>query len=373
MPRSLHIVSRSGQAGGAPPSKRQQQFNRLIAKVAQLKRALQAWEQALPAIHTAIGDYQQREAEHARLLGELVRVLDRHATGRGLTLHERGLLADIICHLTHDLAGDDAEIKAIYNRHSERDFDADVAAHEAFQARAMQSMLEDDLDFDFGGADFTSLEDLERAAREQASERLRADDELRAAEEERRARRKKSPRQVAAEARRAAETAQIGKSLQEVYRKLAVLLHPDLEQDPVERARKTELMQQVNAAYDRKDLLALLELRLRFEQVDEAAVHTIADDRLAHFNRLLTEQAHQLQAELATVEAPWRHQLELAQRAKLAPPLVQARIRADLADLASAITNVRRDLARLVDLAELRAWLRAAQRTADRATGRARR
>jgi hypothetical protein len=360
VPRGLRIAS-PGAPAAAPASKRAQTFRRLLDKVSRLQRAVQAWTHAEPAIHRGTTDYQQRAADHAHLLADLVRLLDRHHAAPELTTHERGLLRDIVCQLAGDFAADHPDLKAIYNRHSQRDFDADAAEIEACQARAARAALERDLDLDFGDATFDSLDDLRRAAHDQLDERERAD-----AAERADARRKKSPRQLASEARRATETAQLGKTLQDVYRKLARLLHPDHERDPDERARKTALMQEVNAAYARRDLLALLELRLRFEHIDPAAVHTVADDRLAHFNRLLTEQSRQLQHELAALEAPWRHQLDLGPRAKLAPPLVLPHLAADLARLTAATTQLRHDLARLADPAELRAWLRAAERVTHR-------
>lgn len=360
--RSLVASIAGPRLGGAAPSKRQQRFNRLIKQVAQLKKRLQTWEQALPALHRKIGEYHQLETEHNAAMAEMVRLLDRMYDHRTLTQRERALIGEIVCELAPDLIEAHADLKAIYNRHSRSDFDAEVAAQEAAQARTMQAFLEDELGFDFGKDDIASLDDLERATRTRVEQEERAKAERQTAAEARKATRKKTPRQAAAEARKASETAQIGKSLQEVYRKLVRLLHPDHEQDPAERARKTALMQEVNAAYDRKDLLRLLELRLQFEQVDEAQAATIAEDRLEHFIQLLAEQVRTLQDEVAGVEDPWRAGLH-DYDGKLAPPMVALALRHDVDDLRGALAHVRADLGRLSDLAELRAWLRAAMRT----------
>lgn len=58
--------------------------------------------------------------------------------------------------------------------------------------------------------------------------------------------RKKTAKQLARDAQREAEEKQMSQSIREVYRKLASALHPDREPDPVERQRKTELMQRAN-------------------------------------------------------------------------------------------------------------------------------
>lgn len=50
--------------------------------------------------------------------------------------------------------------------------------------------------------------------------------------------------------------------LREIYRALVRRLHPDREPEPQRRQQKTELLQQVNDAYRRGDLLALLDLQV---------------------------------------------------------------------------------------------------------------
>lgn len=357
--QSLSIVSRSG---GKAPGKIQQRFNSLIKKVAQLKRALKAWSHALPEIHRVVAECAHLHDDLRAAMNELVRMLDGRIADRALSAQDRALLRQIICETAAEVlhaCGDDADLKAIYNKHARSDFDAEAARDDADQAQMMRTVLEDGFGMDFGDADISSLEDLERATMQQLDEREREA----AHREARKARRKKSARQLASDARREAETAQVGKTLQDVYRKLAILLHPDHEQDPEERARKTLLMQEVNVAYERKDLLQLLELRLRFERVDETQVNTIAEDRLAHFNTLLAEQVRQLQQELATIETPWRLELDMLGSMKLTPSLVQSAMRSDLRDLASAIAQARRDVQQLSDPRKLKAWLRATRTT----------
>jgi hypothetical protein len=357
--QSLRIAARPGQA---PPGKHQQRFNTLIKKVAQLKHAIHVWSQATPDLHRRVAEYHHQLAAHRATISDLVRLLDRMSADRSLTKRETVTLRQVICDLACDVLEDGAsdDIKAIYNKHSRGDYDAETATESAMQARMMKTVLQHDFGMDFGDAEISSLEDLQRAAHEKIDAAEREAEQHRQTAEARKAKRKKSARQLASEARRATETAQIGKTLQDVYRKLAILLHPDREQDPAERARKTLLMQEVNAAYERKDLLLLLELRLRFEQVDESQIGSIAEDRLIQFNTLLAEQVRQLQQELAAVEEPWRLSLDCPPSGKLTPARVDAALRHDLRQLAGNHAHARRDLAQLSDLRRLKAWLRAA-------------
>ena len=364
--QSLQIGPRPGQA---PPGKHQQRFNTLIKKVAQLKRSVEAWSHATPDLFRLVAMFQHREAEHRAAVTELVRVLDRLSADRSLTKRDRVELRQLICTLACELLDDggDPDLKAIYNKHSHGNYDAEAATESAMQAHMMKAILQDGFGLDFGDARISSLEDLQRAAAEQLDAADRDAEHRRQAADARKAKRKKSARQVASEARREAETTQIGKTLQDVYRKLAILLHPDREQDPGERARKTLLMQEVNAAYERKDLLLLLELRLRFEQVDEAHIGSIAEDRLVHFNTLLAEQVRQLQQELLALEQPWRLSLDTPPSGKLTPARVQTAIQHDLRNVAQDLAAVQRDIDQLQDPRKLKSWLREAAAAAARA------
>ncbi|MFX4717623.1 molecular chaperone DnaJ, partial [Acinetobacter baumannii] len=87
-----------------------------------------------------------------------------------------------------------------------------------------------------------------------------------------------------------------------IYRQLASALHPDREPDPVERERKSALMSQANAAYERGDLTALLQLQLQAAQVDEAHIAQMADDKLAALSLLLKDQVKTLEGELGDAE-----------------------------------------------------------------------
>ena len=115
----------------------------------------------------------------------------------------------------------------------------------------------------------------------------------------RRAKGKKSARQITQEQHKKSDAALVQKSLQEVFRRLVAALHPDRAPDDAERARRTELMQRVNVAYEKKDLLQLLKLQI---QIDQVGVCAQSDERLKHFNTLLQEQTEVLTQALAEAE-----------------------------------------------------------------------
>lgn len=349
-------LQRLGGTRAGTSSKVQQRFARLSKQVAQGKERLRAWVDAQPAIQRELTAFHAVRETYKRTGHDLVCLFDRVYPDPRFTRAERKKLQALICEIAGDLLAEpgNEDLKPIYNRHHRGDFDTEVALDDAANARAMKSMMEEMFGMEFGDADVSSMEKLQSYTEAQ----LEAFEQEQAQAEERRARRKKSAKQLAKEAQREADKAKVGRVLQEVYRKLAVVLHPDLEQDPGERARKTELMQQVNVAYEAGDLLRLLELQLKLEQIDPDHASEVAEDRLRHYNTILDQQLKQLEMELADLEMPWQMQLELPPSAHLSPVQLLARIRSDSKELQQEAATLQRDLETFQDVMRLKAWLK---------------
>jgi hypothetical protein len=219
-------------------------------------------------------------------------------------------------------------------------------------------MMEGMFGMDFGDADVSSMEKM-KAFVEEKRESMRSEREEHQREAEaRRAKRKKTAKQQAKEEQMQAEEANLKKSIQEIYRKLATTLHPDRETDPAERERKTALMQKVNVAYGNKDLLQLLELQLQVEQIDQAHVNNIAEDRLKHYNKILKDQLQQLQQEVLGIEMTWRMQLNLPPFATVSPKGLVDHLQNNIRQLQREIAKVKSDLHTFQDIELLKGWLK---------------
>jgi hypothetical protein len=171
--------------------------------------------------------------------------------------------------------------------------------------------------------------------------------------------RKKSAKAMAKEARLQAEAQQVSQSIREVFRKLASTLHPDKEPNPKERARKTELMQRVNSAYSNNDLLALLELQLEIEQIDQTVINSISEDRLKHYNKVLKEQSAELQQELDMVEMSFRAHFDFSPYGALSPTMAFSMLERDIAQIREDIDGLKEDVETLQDPTNLKKWLKA--------------
>jgi hypothetical protein len=119
--------------------------------------------------------------------------------------------------------------------------------------------------------------------------------------------------------------------------KLASALHPDRESDPQERERKTALMQRVNQAYAKNNLLQLLELQLELEHIDQSTINEIGEDRLKHYNSILKEQLGELDHEIEHVEAGFRQAYGIPPFIEVSPDTVVRNLAGDITKLQHSI------------------------------------
>lgn len=331
-------------------TKDQARFKRLLAKVDALREQLRVWTTERPNIDREVALFGAAFDEMLRVSRKLVGVLVMASETAKLSKRDQKEIAGMITTLAEEVVDHtgDAEMKAIYNRFSRSDFDQEVALAEQMDLLTMKVKLHQ-MGVDVGDAEVRTVDELRAAVEAQFD----AEDRAR---EEQRARRKQTPRQAAAEARRADEARGADKALQAVFRELAKALHPDRERDPAEQQRKSELMREVNAAYEANDLLALLSLQLRLEQVDTTAVAGIAEERVRHYNAILARQEAQLADELEGMIGPFRLQLQVPPRAKLTPAVVVGRIRQDARGVQDRTKMLRADVVAFADPTQLKAW-----------------
>jgi hypothetical protein len=358
--RSISIAPEHNQSN---LSKGQKAFNTLIKQIEKRRARLSAWEAAMPAFHRKyVSDFAPLEQTSSDLRTKLVHRLDQAYAQKGLTKSERRTIADLISDLAVELVAqsDDPELKTIYNRYSESDFDSEAAA----ELDDMKSVLEAMLGVELGDdVDISSPEDVLQRAHAQM-ERMQAQDALEnQAREARRAKRKKTPRQLAAEAREQVEQAELSLSIREVYRKLASALHPDRETDPQERERKTTLMQRANQAYSKNSLLQLLELQLELEHIDQSAINNIGEDRLKHYNKILKEQVGELDHEILHVENGFKHSYGIPPFIEVSPGTIMRNLAADIFSLQESLHALEHDLLVFDDLKQLKGWLKSVKRS----------
>jgi hypothetical protein len=169
----------------------------------------------------------------------------------------------------------------------------------------------------------------------------------------RKARRKPSAAQQQAEqAQQDADT-----MLRSLYRQLASALHPDREPDETERRRKNALMGEANAAYERKDLVTLLNLQLQAELVDPDHLERVSDDKLKSLTLLLKRQVADLERERQIEQERWWHELKLPRGVALTAAALQQNLELERIALEDQLLSMKIDLDTASELATLKPWL----------------
>jgi hypothetical protein len=339
-------------------SKYQKLFNNLIKKIDADRKRLVAWQTMIPL-------YRQKHASEFvpltqtfnGLRAELVKLFDKATTERSLNKNDKKKLKNIICEIAAGLIAenDDEYLKQIYNKHSGGDIDAEIKEEKSAMKAMMEGILGIDLDDDI---DFTSPESMMAHVGEKMQQKLEDEEQIRQNNQKKNVKRKKSAKTLAKEEKQQAEAQSISQSIRDVYRKLAVALHPDKEQDALERDRKTALMQRVNVAYNNKDLLQLLELQLEVEQIDQATINTITEDRLKHYNKILTEQSKDLQMEVAVISDLFRMRFTISPELSLSPEAAMRNLDSGIRSIKKDISDLKGDLRLFQDAKNLKEYLK---------------
>jgi hypothetical protein len=344
-------ISSSSQAGAAltPAQKR---FNTLTRQIERARQTLIAWRDHIAAYRQAhaevLGPLQaELLVGHRQWVLELDVALDRP----NWTKAERVTLRELLCEAAGELLGGrgaDAQIKALFDKHSEVDFDTEQRDRMLALKDMAEAMTGLDLGDDKGiDSDAELFARLQQGLEEQA-----------AAEEVRRSAKAERKRKSAAQLKREAEARQATQSVREIYRKLASAIHPDRETDPRQREAKTALMQRVNQAYEAQDVLALLELQLQIEQIDESHIANAGEQRLKHYNKVLGEQLAELKAEVERVEMAFRMEFGLEPGWGLDPRKLGQVLEQTNRQWRAELNEQQRQLRMLADVAATKRWLK---------------
>ena len=354
----LKVTARG--AGKLSPA--QQRFNKLLARVDNLGRQVQNIQRLTDAVR----------APHLERVSSLERRITQTQTEMAVFLHERlqrkGLTAAqqksvrrIVMLLLEMLEpeSDDSPLVALHSVYfSAQDQTQALQDAKRQVVEAVEAVLGRPIDLE-GLDDMASPEELLAAVMRKVHGEQQAQAQAQAQEQAQRHPASKAKRPTTARQRKAEEEAQDAKSaMRTIYRQLASALHPDREPDLAERERKSALMSQANAAYERGDLVTLLRLQLQAQQVDEAHISRLADDKLAALSRLLKEQVAALEGEVFEAEMRASAQLGIEVSATMDEKMLGRRLLAAQEDAEHTARIMQADLERVRDDVGLKLWLR---------------
>ncbi len=336
-----------------PLTKAQRTFNRLVARIEDLRTKVERTTRQLDeALVFNAQHIQPRLQRAAALRKDFVRALQPFLNDPRIARRDKKTLHAILVEHLSELIGlndpADADLRALFEELHGADYDQ-VAGQQMDELRSeIESVFgEIGLDLDLSGL-HPNMTDEEMAAKmAEMSESARRQTERMRSEGARERPPTKRELEETARLRQLDDLRRANAGT--IYRELAKVLHPDLERDPDARERKSALMQELTAAHARNDLLTLLRLQLEWNHRDETDAAHLTDDRLNAYNRLLGEQAADLQEELNGL--PWHpkyHPIALidgpfSMGVQLDGPSEARRLDAVIAGLEAGLVRVRGD------------------------------
>ena len=147
-------------------------------------------------------------------------------------------------------------------------------------------------------------------------------------------------------------------TLRSIFRQLASSLHPDRETNPVERERKTALMSQVNAAYKRQDVAALLHMQVHMLTEDATTEARGGAQQIESMTRLLKQQVASLSADVELAEMSASQALGMSLSAQTHDTAIERGLKQQRSQFQQRIQQLRNDVQAIQEASNLKAWLK---------------
>jgi hypothetical protein len=350
----------------APLTPAQQRFNDLLARIEQLSgliERLQAWS-------------DRHRYAHIQALSESVQMAQAHRKSLLLFVHERLQTADFTDRqqrmaralvrgmIAHFASSADPQVQALVDVYVSEEDTQEAAEEQAEAAQRLRERIEEALGQPIEKpSQYQTPEDMMQAGMRQWQRQQEADEQRKAAKRAARKAQKQAQKKDAAAEKGQVPAAQLREldaksAIRTVFRQLASALHPDREPDDTERLRKTALMSEVNAAYEKNDLTTLLRLQMQVTQVKPGSAARMADAQLVAMALLLKEQVAALEDDLDQLQGRLSQELCVPVRADADEASMTQALQRIQADQRHSADSLAADLRRIQSDAELKRWLK---------------
>lgn len=362
----------------APLTPQQKRFNQLVKRIEAGRARLEVLQRDVPLFEHAYHTQAQPLLDELlqcqlQMVDKLDALLAKRAKAKdgGWTATQRRTMKEVLSDMASGLIEEDrlpeaqaAHLKTLHDRHADVDFD--TGKEHALEE--MKQVFEHFTGVDLGDRTFESPDDLLRHAQQQMQQKMQAaqnEAEPVSSAHASRAEQKRRRQQERQQEKQQAKDQEASQSVREVFRKLASALHPDRAADEADRIERTAMMQRVNQAYNKQDLLALFALQLEIEQVDVEHLARATAEKAAHYNRLLADQLAELEAEIDATEQRLRMQFPPLRNQRLDPARFGKVLQQMLSSLRGDLMQARRDLRLMDDPRAARQWLNEMRRELD--------
>jgi hypothetical protein len=287
------------KAGKKTLSKNQQEFNKLTQRIEKLQKEIEKKQDKFDLAMKMYGsDLYPLKADLLIVRRENLIVLWGHFKAKRLAQKDQQILKQIIREQLQNIFAElnelpDDAIKKIFNELEGEDYDK-VLAQEKEEAKKQMKAALKKMKVDLSDIDANDMDELQKKIFEHNAKMNDAHDEKINTINQFQKEKKKSAKQLEAEILQEAAEELKKKNIGTIYKQLAKLFHPDLEQDEERKAEKVLLMQELTAAYEAKNLHALLTLELKWIHKENDHLESLTEEKLAIYLQILKEQVSDL-------------------------------------------------------------------------------
>ncbi len=290
--KALKIVAKGPQA----LSKNQQTFNKLTKRIETLESEIIAENEKLSQLLVIIGkEITPLQVKVAHLRVKLAEALAETIPGNKFTKKQIESIREVIvaqCLDAFNYIEPNPQQEAFYDTWADIPYkeEIEVQAEETKEmfAEYISNMYGIDVDidsFDDSPEGFARFRAQMKEQFEQSGPGQKQPDF------------KKSKKQLAREEALLAEESIKAKNIRSIYIALAKVMHPDTETNELLKAEKEEIMKKVSAAYEQKDLPALLKLEIEWVHKTAEHLEKLTDDKLKIYISALRQQVSELESE----------------------------------------------------------------------------
>jgi hypothetical protein len=283
-------------------SKDQEAFNRLTKKIEKLQKEIEKKQLEFDLAMKLYGtEFHPAQVQVLQARHKLITVLWGIYKSYKLSKTDQRHLKDILQfqlseYFNQSETEPDKTMQQIFSEIEGISYDKMMQQENESETSRLKNMF-NDLDIDMDDVDMNDATAM--AAKIAEAEQKITDQQERKDEQyrQRQENRKKTAKQLENEKMQKAVEEKKQKNISTIYKQLAKLFHPDLEQDAEKKIEKEILMKELVSAYEAKNLHALLTLELKWIHKETDHLENLTEEKLTVYLQILREQARDLEHE----------------------------------------------------------------------------
>lgn len=284
-------------------SKNQLAFNKLTQRISKLHKEIEKkyllFDNAIKHYANTIPPLRQEKAKYARTILDSLWAIYKEkklpkADIRILKEMMQEQLRTVFSSLNKE---PDEALKNIFRNLQGETYESYKRKENEYIKEEVEDMFGDyDIDIDLDDVEVNS-EAMAEKIREAKQKLFEQQERAQQQHEHKQKHKKKSAKQQEKEKQQQEVDELKQKNISTIYKQLAKLFHPDLEQDENRRAEKEILMKELTTAYQAKNLHALLTLELKWIHKETDHLESLTEEKLNTYIQVLQEQAQELENE----------------------------------------------------------------------------